>query len=214
MKGKPYMDGENNQFLLTGDDIEIRYLPDLRLAVIGYGNQGRAQALNLVDSGCDVVVGLRPDSPRLGRAESDGMTVLDLDKAAETSDMVFFLIPDETHTDVFNRYIEPVLKPGRTLVFAHGFADCQRHRLQFACGKFSVPPERSRHFRERRLLAESQLLLNEPIHIRRQCRPKCPGMSRIERVHLANARCLQRFADRFKKLFSMLFDQRFEEGHS
>ncbi len=122
MKGKPYMDGENNQFLLTGDDIEIRYLPDLRLAVIGYGNQGRAQALNLVDSGCDVVVGLRPDSPRLGRAESDGMTVLDLDKAAETSDMVFFLIPDETHTDVFNRYIEPVLKPGRTLVFAHGFS--------------------------------------------------------------------------------------------
>ena len=86
--------------------------------------------------------------------------------------------------------------------------------MQFACGKFCVPSERSRHLRERRFLAEVQLLLNEPIHIRRQCRPKCPGMSRIERVHLANARCLQRFADRFKKLFSMLFNQRFEEGHS
>ena len=58
------MSGENRKRLLTGDDVEIRHLSELRLAVLGYGSQGRAQALNLVDSGCNVVVGLRPGSPR------------------------------------------------------------------------------------------------------------------------------------------------------
>ncbi len=108
--------------MLTDNDIAYRYLPDLSIAVLGYGSQGRSQALNLRDSGCRVVVGLRPESPRRRLAADDKFTVLDIPAASQSADSIFFLIPDEAHAEVFDTLVAPVLKPGCLLVFAHGFS--------------------------------------------------------------------------------------------
>lgn len=108
--------------MLTERDVDSVYLDTFRIAVLGYGSQGRSQALNMLDSGCSVVVGLRPESPRRGQAESDGVSVLDIRSAAKASNVIFFLTPDETHSELFGRYVEPVLESGDMLVFAHGFS--------------------------------------------------------------------------------------------
>ncbi|MEW6252290.1 MAG: ketol-acid reductoisomerase [Planctomycetota bacterium] len=98
-----------------------------RIAVVGYGSQGRAQALNLHDSGCDVVVGLRAGSA--ARAAADGLRVADIAKAvgstadgAGAANIVMLLIPDEQQPEAYATLIEPHLRPGAYLGFAHGFA--------------------------------------------------------------------------------------------
>ena len=102
-------------------DIDPTPLAGKRVAIIGYGNQGRAQALNLNDSGIDVVVGLRDGSPRINAAHSDGIATASLAEAAGGADLVMLLAPDEVLGAIY-RLIEPNLRQGAALGFSHGLA--------------------------------------------------------------------------------------------
>ncbi len=108
---KVYRDWDADPDLLTGR----------RIAVIGYGNQGRAQAQNLRDSGLDVVIGNRDDEYG-AQAREDGFVVLPIEQAAATGDVVLLLIPDEIMPDLFGDKVSPHLGSGDTLVFASGYA--------------------------------------------------------------------------------------------
>ena len=103
-----------------------------RVAVIGYGSQGFAQSNNLKDSGCDVVVGLRPESPTRAKAEKAGLKVLSVPEAAAEADLVMMLVPDEQAADVYARDIAESMTPGKYLAFSHGFS------IHY---KFIRPPE-------------------------------------------------------------------------
>lgn len=103
-------------------DANRRLLADKRIAVIGFGSQGHAHALNLRDSGYDVVVGLRAGSPSWARAESAGLPVCETPDAVRQSQIVMVLIPDELQPASFERDIAPNLADGAYLAFAHGFA--------------------------------------------------------------------------------------------
>ncbi len=92
------------------------------VAVIGYGSQGAAHANNLRDSGIQVVVGLRPDSPSWAKAETAGLRVLETAAAVEQADLVMLLAPDELHGAIYRQSIKAHLKQGGCLVFAHGFS--------------------------------------------------------------------------------------------
>jgi ketol-acid reductoisomerase len=92
-----------------------------RIAVLGYGSQGRAHALNLADSGSDVVVGLRKDSRSWADAEREGATVAALHEACADADLVAMLVPDQHQASVYEDAVAPNLKPGAALLFAHGF---------------------------------------------------------------------------------------------
>ena len=102
-------------------DIDPIPLAGKRVAILGYGNQGRAQALNLKDSRIDVVVGLRDGSPSHGRVRSDGISSASLADAALSSDVVMLLAPDEALAAIY-REIEPHLRRGVALGFSHGLA--------------------------------------------------------------------------------------------
>jgi ketol-acid reductoisomerase len=102
-------------------DADPTYLDGKTVAVIGYGSQGHAQALNLHDSGVNVVVGLRPGYPDCDQAEQAGLTVLPIAEAAQMADVVVMLFPDPIQPAVYAEQIAPGLKPGDTLMFAHGF---------------------------------------------------------------------------------------------
>ncbi len=102
------------------EDANLELLADRQIAVIGYGNQGRAQALNLRDSGLKVVVGNRPDAYR-EMAQADGLEVMDIAEAAEAGDVVMLLLPDEVAPAVFETDIRPHLEPGDVLDFASGY---------------------------------------------------------------------------------------------
>ena len=91
------------------------------MAIIGYGSQGHAHALNLRDSGCDVRVGLREGSPSWQKAEEAGLKVTTIDQAAEEADFVMILVPDEKQAEIYEQHIAPHLKEGDALAFAHGF---------------------------------------------------------------------------------------------
>ena len=102
-------------------DIDPSPLAGRRVAIIGYGNQGRAQALNLKDSGIDVVVGLRDGSPSLAKAEADGIATASLTEAASSAEIVMLLAPDEALAAIY-RVIEPHVRQGAALAFSHGLA--------------------------------------------------------------------------------------------
>ncbi|MCB0873147.1 MAG: ketol-acid reductoisomerase [Actinobacteria bacterium] len=104
------------------DDADLDLLRNKTVAVIGFGSQGHAHALNLRDSGVDVVVGLRPDSARATQAAEQGLTVLSPADAAARGDLVMMLVPDELMGQLYNSDIRAGLQPGNTLLFAHGFA--------------------------------------------------------------------------------------------
>ncbi|MBE2199230.1 MAG: ketol-acid reductoisomerase [Anaerolinea sp.] len=99
--------------------------PDLirskKVAVIGYGSQGHAHALNLQDSGVTVTVGLRQGSKSWAKAEADGLTVLPVAEAAAWADTIMLLAPDTEQAKIYKNDIEPNLSAGKTLMFAHGF---------------------------------------------------------------------------------------------
>jgi ketol-acid reductoisomerase len=101
-------------------DIDMKVLEGKKVAVIGYGSQGRAQALNMKDSGVDVVVGLRPGKS-WDRAIADGMTVKSVLDAAQEADVVLMLIPDMAQPTVYGEEVVLAMRPGKTLQFAHGF---------------------------------------------------------------------------------------------
>ena len=103
-------------------DISYNLLESKMIAIIGYGNQGRAQALNLKDSKNNVIVGLRQNSESKKLAKSDGFEVFSIPKAVELSDIISILIPDEEIAMTFDSMIKPYLDKGKTLLFSHGYS--------------------------------------------------------------------------------------------
>ena len=103
-------------------DIVFNLLESRVISIIGYGNQGRAQALNLKDSKNNVIIGLREDSKSKELAKSDGFKVFSISKAVELSDVISILIPDEEIPVIFDNMIKPHLKKGKTLLFSHGYS--------------------------------------------------------------------------------------------
>ncbi|TEU11721.1 ketol-acid reductoisomerase [Candidatus Bathyarchaeota archaeon] len=101
-------------------DIDEKVLDGKKVAVIGYGSQGRAQALNMKASGVDVIVGLRPGKS-WDRAEAEGMEVKSVLDASAEADVILMLIPDMAQPTVYGEEVALALKPGKTLQFAHGF---------------------------------------------------------------------------------------------
>lgn len=102
-------------------DCSLDLLKGKTVAVIGFGSQGHAHAQNLKDSGVNVVVGLTPDSARRKQAADAGLKVLDTAEAAKAGDLIMILTPDQTQADMYYKSIEPNLKDGDILAFAHGF---------------------------------------------------------------------------------------------
>jgi ketol-acid reductoisomerase len=103
-------------------DANLELLQQKRVAVIGYGSQGHAHALNMKDNGCDVVIGLPAGSKSRAKAEAAGLRVMTPADAAQQADVIMILIPDETHREVFERDIRPGLAPGKMILTAHGFS--------------------------------------------------------------------------------------------
>ncbi|HST20835.1 MAG TPA: NAD(P)-binding domain-containing protein, partial [Blastocatellia bacterium] len=103
-------------------DADLDFLRGRKIAVIGYGAQGFAHANNLKDSGCDVVVGLKHDSPSRAKAEEAGLVVQDTAEAAFNGDIVMMLVPDELAPKIYREAVAPNLLPGNYLAFAHGFS--------------------------------------------------------------------------------------------
>ncbi len=103
------------------EDVDESYIEDRKIAIIGYGSQGRGQAQNLNDSGYDVVVGLREGSSSREVAEEDGLEVTGIEEAARKGDVVQVLIPDNVQPEVYQSQIEPGLEAGDALFFSHGF---------------------------------------------------------------------------------------------
>ena len=102
-------------------DANMNDLAGKKIAIIGYGSQGHAHALNLRDSGCDVRVGLYTGSRSWDQAKKQGLRVLTVADAAKEADIIMILVPDTIQAQVYNESIAPNLKPGKTLMFAHGF---------------------------------------------------------------------------------------------
>src|SRR6476620_1003324 len=103
-------------------DADLSLLQGKTVAILGYGSQGHAHALNLKDSGVDVVVGLRPGSASRAKAEEAGLEVLDIAEAASRGDIVMVLLPDEKQGEVWREEISDGIAPGNLLLFAHGFS--------------------------------------------------------------------------------------------
>jgi ketol-acid reductoisomerase len=102
-------------------DADLSCLADKTICIVGYGSQGRAHALNLRDSGLEVVVGLRAGSPSFDRTKVDKVKAAELGSALDRADVIALLLPDPAQPAVFRDFIAPALKPGRTMMFAHGF---------------------------------------------------------------------------------------------
>src|ERR1041385_3826488 len=102
-------------------DGSLDLLAGRTVAIIGYGSQGHAHALNLRDSGVDVVVGLPASSKSVAKAQSAGLKVLTPGEAAKAASVVMILVPDHTQGDLYNNEIAPHMTAGKTLMFAHGF---------------------------------------------------------------------------------------------
>ena len=103
-------------------DCDLAVLKDKKVAIIGYGSQGHAHACNLKDSGIDVTVGLREGSSSAVKAQNSGLKVATVAEAVASADLVMILTPDEFQSRLYRDEIEPKLKKGATLAFAHGFA--------------------------------------------------------------------------------------------
>jgi ketol-acid reductoisomerase len=102
-------------------DADLDVLKGKKIAVIGYGSQGHAHALNLHESGLDVIVGLYEGSSSKAKAEAEGLTVMNTADAARAADVIMILTPDETQKEIFERDIKPNLQDGDTIMVAHGF---------------------------------------------------------------------------------------------
>ena len=103
-------------------DVDLSIFEGKKVAVLGYGSQGRAQALCFHDSGMDVTVGVRRNGPSWNQAKEDGLKVTDIADAVKGADVVVVLLPDEVQASVYKESVGPNLKSGAALAFAHGFA--------------------------------------------------------------------------------------------
>ena len=121
------------------DDADLGKLDGKTVAIIGYGSQGHAHALNLKDSGVSVVVGLRPESSSVATAEGHGLRVLEPADAASEGDIVMMLVPDELHGQIWEAGVKDGIAAGNMLMFGHGFSI---HYEQIV-----PPPGRRRHAR-------------------------------------------------------------------
>jgi ketol-acid reductoisomerase len=119
--------------MIYDDDADLGLLDGRTVAVIGFGSQGHAHALNLKDSGADVVVGLRPESASAGKAREAGLEVLPVADAASRGDIVMLLVPDERHREIYEGHVRDGIAPGNMLLFAHGFS--------IHYGEVEPPPE-------------------------------------------------------------------------
>ena len=102
-------------------DCNFGMLDGKKIAIIGFGSQGHAHAMNLQESGADVVVGLRPGSAHTAKAEAAGLKVVGIEEAAEAGDIVMMLVPDELAASIYKNQIAKHMKAGNVLAFAHGF---------------------------------------------------------------------------------------------
>ena len=102
-------------------DADLSLFEGRSVAIVGYGSQGHAHALNLRDSGVDVIIGLHEGSKSRDKARSEGLAVGTVSEASERSDVIMMLCPDTTQPDVYRESVAPHLLPGKTLMFAHGF---------------------------------------------------------------------------------------------
>ena len=117
----------NDSRIFYEKDCDLSKLDGKTVAIIGYGSQGHAHALNLKDSGVNVVVGLYEGSKSKAKAESQGLTVMSVEEATKAADIIMILIPDEKQAALYKKSIEPNLTAGKTLAFAHGF------NIHFGC---------------------------------------------------------------------------------
>ena len=122
--------------LYYDDDADLSLLKGKTIAIIGYGSQGHAQAQNLRDSGCTVIVGQRPGGPNYDLAVSHGFKPVSAAEAADQGDLINILLPDELQGDVYRNDIKPKLKVGNLLMCSHGF------NIHF--GQVQPPPESDR----------------------------------------------------------------------
>ena len=111
----------NNLKIYLDKDINLDLIKSKKIAIIGFGSQGYGQGMNLVDSGCDVVFGLREGGQSWIKAKDYGLNVMEIADAVKWADIVQILIPDEIQADIYKKEIEPNLKSGQTLMFSHGF---------------------------------------------------------------------------------------------
>ncbi|HHM23874.1 MAG TPA: ketol-acid reductoisomerase, partial [Bacteroidetes bacterium] len=107
--------------LFYDSDADLNELKDKTVAILGYGSQGHAHALNLKDSGVSVVVGLRKNGRSWDKAKADGVTVLETAEACARADVIMILVPDQDQPQVYREAVEPNLSSGKALAFAHGF---------------------------------------------------------------------------------------------
>src|SRR5688500_17970 len=108
--------------MIYDKDADLAHLDGKTVAILGYGSQGHAHALNLKESGIDVIVGLREGSDSVAKARGDGLEVVSIADAASRGDVVMVLLPDEKQAEVWEAEIADGIAPGNLLLFAHGFA--------------------------------------------------------------------------------------------
>src|ERR1700687_1498962 len=114
--------GSETMNIYYDKDADVAALRAKKIAVIGYGSQGFAQSNNLRESGCEITVGLRPESPSVAKAQQWGRGVVPVAQAAAEADIVMMLVPDEVAPDVYARDVAESMTPGKYLAFSHGFA--------------------------------------------------------------------------------------------
>ena len=146
-------------------DADLSLLKGKRIAIIGYGSQGHAHALNLRDSGQDVVVGLYKGSRSWEKAEADGLKVATVAEAAQLAQIIMILLPDQSQRQVFEEAVRGGLAKGKTLMFAHGF-NIHFHQV--------VPPPD---------VDVSMIAPKAPGHIMRQLFTQGPGVPALLAVH-------------------------------
>ncbi|MGN6545828.1 MAG: ketol-acid reductoisomerase [Aureliella sp.] len=103
------------------NDADLSHLKDKTIAILGYGSQGHAQAQNLRDSGCNVIIGQRPGGANYDLAKQHKFEPMSVEDAVKKADIINILLPDEVQGDIYRQYIKPNLKPGNVLMCSHGF---------------------------------------------------------------------------------------------